>query len=105
MMDIVKKAIFASVGAVLLTEEKVRDIVDDLISKGEVSEKEGEGLFNDLLKKIDDTRTNLEGRISQQVEKTLDSFNVAHTKDIKALKRKIKKLEDEIDALKDVSQK
>ncbi len=100
MLDIFKKTLFASVGAVMMTEEKIRETINELVKKGEVSEKEGEGLVRELLQKVENTRTGLEDRVKLQIEKALNSFNVAHKKDILALKRKVKKLEDELESLR-----
>ena len=101
MLDLVKRAIFASVGAAMMTEEKLRELVAELVKKGELNEKEGEGFLRDLIAKAEKARTNLDEKIQEHVEKTLSTLNIATQKDVLNLKRKIKKLEDDLEALKE----
>lgn len=49
--DAAKKFFLAGVGAVSVTAEKSKDIVDDLIKKGEISVKQGAVLNKELTKK------------------------------------------------------
>ena len=47
MVDMVRKVLLASIGAVALTQEEVEKVVNKLIERGEIAEKDGRKLIND----------------------------------------------------------
>jgi polyhydroxyalkanoate synthesis regulator phasin len=51
MQDWMKKMMLFGVGLAALTREKTEEFVKELVKKGELSEKEGKQLINDLVEK------------------------------------------------------
>ena len=51
MLDLFKKAVLMGLGAITLTKEKVEQIVDELIKKGELTEGERSKAIRDFLLK------------------------------------------------------
>ncbi|MFQ5841020.1 MAG: phasin family protein [Thermodesulfobacteriota bacterium] len=89
MFDLIKKTLLTGVGLGVMTKDKV----EELARKGELSEKEGKELIDDLLKKSEQAREDLEAKIEGLVRKALEKLNVGAKKDITQLNAKIECLE------------
>lgn len=89
MFDLIKKTLLTGVGLGVMTKDKV----EELARKGELSEKEGKELIDDLLKKSEQAREDLEAKIEGLVRKALEKLNVGTKKDITQLNAKIECLE------------
>ncbi|MBI4653704.1 MAG: phasin family protein [Nitrospirae bacterium] len=88
VFDAVRKALLAGVAV----QEKVKEFVDDLIKKGELSETEGAKLIKEWSQKADKTGKDLSKTISDLVEKTLDKINIPSREDVEKLQRKVQAL-------------
>ena len=75
MLDLIKKSFFAGIGALALTEEKVHEVIDEFVQKGELSQKEGETLLNDLQKVMDENKAKLTTMIDEQVKNLNDELH------------------------------
>ena len=51
MLDLARKVVLATIGAVALTQEELEKFVNKLIEKGEIAEKDGRKLINDAREK------------------------------------------------------
>ena len=93
MLDLLKKTMYAGIGLAYLTKEKVEEISQELVKKGELSEKEAKEFFNELAKKSEDTRKAVEERIEKMIKSTLQRLDLVTRDDLSALKKRITKLE------------
>jgi len=97
MIDLFKKTMYMGLGLAELTREKVEEISRELVKKGEISEKEGRDLAEELSRKADAAKKDLEKRVDKLVKQALDRINVATKDELAALE---KKLNGKISALK-----
>ena len=93
MFDIIKKAMLSGVGMAAMTKDKVEELAKELTEKGKMSEKEGRELFDELLKKSEQARKDLETKVEDVVHKVLGKIDVATKKEIDMLEKRIKRLE------------
>ena len=56
MLDLLRKATLAGIGALTLTEERARKLVDELVEQGRMSREEGEGVIREMLHKTEASR-------------------------------------------------
>ncbi|MFH1037123.1 MAG: polyhydroxyalkanoate synthesis regulator [PVC group bacterium] len=91
MIDLIKKTMYMGLGLAYLTKEKVEEISRELVKKGELSEREGRDLVDDLAKKSEEAKKALDKRIDRIIKDTLDRLNVATKDDLKALEKKLTK--------------
>jgi polyhydroxyalkanoate synthesis regulator phasin len=93
LFDVVKKALLAGLGA----QEKVRELIDELVKKGEISKSQGAKIVKTWTEKADKRKENLSKDISELINKTLTRMNIPTKRDIQELNKKIdaitKKLE------------
>jgi polyhydroxyalkanoate synthesis regulator phasin len=93
MFELIKKTMLAGVGLAAVTKDKVEELARELTEKGEMSEKEGKELMDQLLKKSEQARKDLETKVEDTVRKVLGKMAVATKEDIDSLSERIKKLE------------
>ena len=81
------------IGLASLTREKIESTVDDLIKRGEISEKEGKNLVEELKTRSEETRSEMVKRAEKIVSDALDKVNIPRMEDLNDLRQRIEKLE------------
>ena len=99
-----RQVLLAGVGAVALAQEEVEDFVNKLIERGEIAEKDGRKLVNDVRErrksKAQASTQRLEEEVERRMESLLNRMNVPSKSDIEKLNAKITELTQKVDALK-----
>jgi polyhydroxyalkanoate synthesis regulator phasin len=93
MVDLLKKALYASMGLAFMTKEKIEETVKNLAKEARVSETEGRKLVEDMLKKSAEARTALEATVAKTVEAMLKKLSLPSRKEYEALENRITALE------------
>ena len=93
MFDLIKKTMLTGVGLAAMTKDKIEELAKELTEKGKMSEKEGKELLDDLLKKSEQSRKDLETKVEGMVRKVLEKMDMVTKKDIASLEKKIKNIE------------
>ena len=93
MKELLHKILFTGIGLAALTEEKAREMVDDLEKRGEVSREEGKKLAEDLIGKARAEADHLRDTVETEVNRLADKFMWVTRRDYDALKRRIEILE------------
>lgn len=83
LLDIVKNAIMAALGA----QEMLREFVEGLVEKGQLSETQGMTMLNDWTEKISGAASGI--NISEIMDMALGKMNLATKDDIEKLNNKI----------------
>jgi len=97
--DILRTPILASVGAFSLAEEGVEKFVKELVERGEASEKEGRKIVKDFQKRASRNRKDFEKKTDERIEKALKAFRLPTAHNLKALSKKVERLERRVDRL------
>ena len=95
MLDFIKKTMLTGVGLAAMTRDKVEELAKELTEKGDMSEKEGKELVDELLKKSEKAKKDLETKVEGIVEKVLGKMNLASKEDIERLEEKIRYIEQQ----------
>jgi len=88
VFDIVRNAILAGFGV----QEKVKEFIDELVKKGELSESQGAKLVKEWTDKADKSTSELSKIISDSVSKALEKMNIPTKDEIEMLNKKIQNL-------------
>lgn len=99
MIDLVKKAMFTGIGIVSLSRDKVEEMARDFIEKGKLSEQEGEKLVAELLKKSEESRTELKKQIEEQVHSVLGKMDLAAKSDLAELRTELLEIKAKLELL------
>ncbi|MCD5390797.1 hypothetical protein LR007_02915 [candidate division NPL-UPA2 bacterium] len=93
MGDLVKNLVALGLGALAISEEKVREITRELIKRGELKKGDAPKFTKEILKKTDRSRKEIEKGISQMIKKALANLPLVSRDELSKLERRIEKLE------------
>ncbi|MCL0046795.1 phasin family protein [Thermodesulfovibrionales bacterium] len=97
IFDVIRNTMLASLGA----KEKVREFIDDLVKRGEVSESQGARLVKEWTDKADKSTSEFSKSISEVVTKTIEKTSIPTREDIETLNREIQYLSARVKKLEE----
>lgn len=92
MFDFIKKTMLVGAGLAAVTREKIEEIIGELVKKGELSEKEGKEMVDELVEKSKKVKKDLDKKVEKIVSDTLKKLNIPTREELTELKKKIDKL-------------
>lgn len=102
-----RRILLAGVGAVALAQEEVEAFVSRLVEKGEIAERDGRRLVNDIVDRrksqVENVQDDIETRLEGQIEKVITRMNIPTKSDINELSQKIALLTEKVEDLKKAS--
>ena len=96
MFDLLKKATLMGIGITLMTKDKIEELAKEIVEEGKLSEEEGKKLVDDLLKRSEEARNELESRVEELVKSALKKLDIPSRAEVGKLQTRIKKLETQI---------
>ncbi len=103
MLDMARKVLLASIGALALTQEEIEKFVNKLIERGEIAEKDGRKLIKDVMekrrKKSEESESEVEEELEHRMQGVLARMNIASKSDIDSLNRKLTALNEKLDEI------
>jgi poly(hydroxyalkanoate) granule-associated protein len=100
LLETARKVLLAGIGAVALAQEEIEEFVNKLIERGEIAERDGRKLMDELMEKRRKKTREAEEPLDERVEDLLDRMNVPTKADIETLSAKIAILTKKVDELK-----
>ena len=97
LMDIIKNAMLAGFGV----QEKVREFVDDLVKKGELSESQGAKLVKEWSEKADKNAEDMSKSLNDLVQKALEKMHLPSKDEIAKLSEQVSMLSERIKKLEE----
>ncbi len=82
MSNSFEKSINLGLGLLMYSREKVEELVEELVSRGEVARKDARQFAVELMQKGEEQREELKKLIQSEVIKALDHVNVARKEDL-----------------------
>lgn len=100
LTDNLKKVILAGIGAVATTAEKSKDVLDDMVKKGELTVEQGKVLNEELKHNLKQTvKNNVNVKVKVTTPEELSEFLDKMTPEqLEALKAQIKAKESTVDS-------
>lgn len=93
MKDLIKKGLALGLGLVAASKEQIEKVVDDLVSKGEVSAAESRDLVEELVKKGEQEQEELKSKVRGYLREILYELDLPSKSDLKSLESRIENLE------------
>jgi poly(hydroxyalkanoate) granule-associated protein len=104
LLETVRRVLMAGVGVVVLAQEEVEEFVNKLIERGEIAEKDGRKLINEVIenrkKQAQDTKQATQEEFDKRLESILDRLNIPTRGDIDTLNTKVTELNAKVEELK-----
>ena len=104
MLKEIRKGLFAGLGAVLLTKDKVNEAVQKLVKESKINREEAEKLSKELISSGERQWEELEKSLGKSLRKGVQNLDIASKKELDALKRKVKKLEGRMTLVEEMLQ-
>ena len=100
MVELVRKVMLATMGAAVIAQEEIEALINRLIERGEIAEKDGKKLMHEMMDKRKTRTAKVEDEINKNITDVLERMNIPTRTDIDALSQKINGLSKKIDDLK-----
>ena len=97
LFDSIRNAMLAGFGI----QEKVKEFIDDLVKKGELSESQGAKLVKEWSDKFEKNTTDISKSLNEMVAKTLEKMNLSTKDDIQKLNEKVDTLAAKVAKIED----
>lgn len=101
MFDFLKKTYLAGLGLLSLTRERAEELVDELIKRGEVAEKDRSKFVEDLITRVREEQEKLFKTVSDTVKKVVHEMGLPTRDEFIDLQKKVEDLENELKAKSD----
>ncbi len=92
LFDVVRNALLAGFGV----QEKVKEFIDELVKKGELSESQGAKLVKEWSEKFQKNTDEMSKSLNEMLAKTLSKMNLSTKEDIDKLHSKIDALAERV---------
>lgn len=96
MSDMLERVFLLGVGAASITREKVQELVDELVKKGQLTKEEGEALLDKTAERAREQSVNIKEMASDAYQDTLRTMNIARQEQIEELEHRIAVLESKV---------
>jgi len=100
MTELLRRMFLATIGAAVIAQEEIETLVNKLVERGEIAEKDGKKLINEMMDKRKTKTADVTVEINKNVENVLSRMSIPTKADVEALGQKINALSKKVDELK-----
>lgn len=91
--EVAKKALYFGLGLAAYSKEKIEELVKEVIEAGEAKQKDAAALKEELLKKAEEEKKEIEKLLQKEIKRVVKSMGLLTKDDLKGLEEKIAELE------------
>lgn len=91
-MDILRRTLLLSIGAVSLTAERAQELVNDLVERGEITREQGASMVRELMRRGTEVRRQLRDMVKAEVRRAIAEANLPSKSDLERVEAKIDRL-------------
>lgn len=95
-----RKVVLASVGAVGIAQDELTALIDRMVERGELTQKDASKLMHDVQKEVGKRRKGGQNKAEKEMEAMLDKLNIPSKADIEDLTKQVASLSKRIEELK-----
>lgn len=100
MLDFLKKGMYWGVGLFEESREKVEELVDDLVKRGEVTLEEKSKVVEKYVQKLKEQEQALSSRINVEIKKAIEKLGIPTREEYNKLVQEIEELKKRLDEKK-----
>jgi polyhydroxyalkanoate synthesis regulator phasin len=100
MKELLEKAWLFGLGIFDFTKEKVEELVQEMVRRGELTKQEGPEAVKEFLGRAQEAQAALVDKVKELVNKALAEARPAKASDLEALQKRVAALEEEVNRLK-----
>lgn len=91
--DMLKKSLAFGLGAAILSAEKLKQVADDMVARGEMTTDEAKSFVDEVSQKAEDEKKSIQDWVSEQVSRMLDQAGAAQASRVERLETRVAILE------------
>jgi polyhydroxyalkanoate synthesis regulator phasin len=99
MLELLKRGMFAGIGAAVLTRDKIREATRKLVKEGKLSSEEAENLSEDLVDSGEREWEEINSKFHSGLKKISENLEVVRQKEFVELKARVELLEQRLSLL------
>jgi polyhydroxyalkanoate synthesis regulator phasin len=99
MLEEMKRGLLTSLGAVLLTKDKIEETVQKMVKESRISESDARKLRDELMEDGEHQFSRLEDSMTRAMEKGLERMGIAREKDLLKIKHRLDALDIRVSVL------
>lgn len=92
MQELIKNMFYLGAGAAFATKEKIDEVRNDLVEKGKMTQDEGRQFVDDLVKRSEKAKDDLEKKVQDVVAEQMAKMNMATKDDVADLQKQVQEL-------------
>ena len=100
MFEFLKKGYLIGLGLASLTREKVEEVVDELIRRGEIAEKDRPGAIEELIARAKEEQKKLTNTVKEGAQKVIAETGIPTRQQFEELIKRLDKLEHAVHSKK-----
>ena len=104
MFELIKKSLLASLGAAVVTKEKIEQVTRKLVDEGKISMDEAEKLSGDLLESGKKQWDEFQTKITAAVKKALENLDIVSREDFQEMTSRVEDIEKRLAAIEETHQ-
>jgi polyhydroxyalkanoate synthesis regulator phasin len=100
MANLFEKGFLAGLGLLDLSQEKAKELVDELVKRGEMSRQEGAKFVQGAMERAQEERKTMEERLRSGLEGAFARMNLATKDDLARLEKRVAALEGHLEEMR-----
>lgn len=96
MFDFLKKTYLFGLGLASLTKEKVEELVDDMVKRGEVAEKDRSKIIEEMIKRAQEEQEKLFKAVRDSVKKVVHEIGLPTRDEYIELQKRLEEVESKL---------
>lgn len=93
MFDTIRKMMYFGLGAAAMSTDRMRQFVDDLVSRGDVTAEEGKKLYDEFTSRMEEEGHSVNDRIRAQVQSVMKDMGMVDRTQFAMMEARIAALE------------
>jgi polyhydroxyalkanoate synthesis regulator phasin len=93
MLDTVKNSFLATLGVLSLTQEKLQQVIEDLIRRGQITSEQGKVLLEEILTRGQNEGQAISQRLGEELSRLAERTPFATWKELRRLEDRVRSLE------------
>ena len=98
--DLVKKSLAFGLGAAVLSVEKLKQLADEMVSRGEMSKDEAEHFIDEVAARSEDEKKKIQDWVAELVSKMLQQAGAAEASRVERLEHRVAAIETRLAELR-----
>ena len=94
MLDFIKQAMLAGIGALAITKEAIENATKKLVEEGKITAEDAENLANEMFKEAEKSGKQVQDKIKELVTSAVKSMNLVTKSEYEELKARVEALEN-----------